>query len=73
MNCLDFPCVNYSRLIAFGKKGKIKHTEKLAILQYGVVALMLIYVPSVFIMINMVIKIHFGSVIVVLCIIWYLL
>ena len=32
MSCIDFPCVNYSRLIAFGKKrenkthGKISHS-----------------------------------------------
>ena len=32
MNCIDFPCVNYSRLIVFGKKrgnethGKISHS-----------------------------------------------
>ena len=31
-----FYCVVYSRLKAFGKNGKIKHTEKLAILQYQV-------------------------------------
>ena len=32
MNCIDFPCVNYTRLIAFGKKrenkthGKVSHS-----------------------------------------------
>ena len=30
MNCIDFPCVNYSRLIAFGNKRENKTHRKIS-------------------------------------------
>ena len=70
--------VDLKKLIGFGSDGAAtmmgsRSGVAIRLKEICVVALMLIYFPCVFIMINMVIQVHYGSVIVFLCIIWYLL